>query len=233
MHEPQGDEARVGYPPDRAQHSPRNHPRGPQAIKRLEPRRVGIHFLLKPNLPHLLQTHMPIKSEMIPILIQRLRLKDTTTLPTPLIQNILMHLNILTRLQQLPVRIPIPRPRALQTKIIRNSRPALAHARRTCAVRNIEQLATAAGARTERSPDGEPGDDVGGGVVDAGGVGGTGAGEGDAGAFALDEGVEGEVGGPVGEEVEGAAVGDEADLVMMMMDEKDGWRAGRLRRGNG
>ena len=69
------------------------------------------------------------------------------------------------------------------------------------------------------SPDGESGNDVGGGVVEAGVVGGPGAGEGDPGAFAFDERVQGEVGGPVGEEVEGAAVGDEADL--LVMDEND------------
>jgi len=37
-------------------------------------------------------------------------------------------------------------------------------------------------------------------------------GEGDCGAFAFDEGVEGEVDGPVSGEVEGAAVGGEAHL---------------------
>ena len=64
------------------------------------------------------------------------------------------------------------------------------------------------------SPDGEPGNDVGGGVVEAGFIASPCAGEGDLGAFALDERVQGQVGGPVGEEIEGAAVGDEADLVM-------------------
>ena len=64
------------------------------------------------------------------------------------------------------------------------------------------------------SPDGEAGNDVGGGVVEAGVVASPCAGEGDLGAFAFDERVQGQVGGPVGEEVEGAAVGDEADLVM-------------------
>ena len=66
----------------------------------------------------------------------------------------------------------------------------------------------------EGSPDREAGNDVSGGVVEARVVAGLSAGEGDLGAFTLDKGVEGEVSGPVGEEVEGAAVGDEADLVM-------------------
>ena len=66
----------------------------------------------------------------------------------------------------------------------------------------------------EGSPDGEACNDIGGGVVEARVVAGLGAGKGDLGAFTLDQGVEGEVSGPVGEEVEGAAVGHEADLVM-------------------
>ena len=64
----------------------------------------------------------------------------------------------------------------------------------------------------EGGPDGAFGDDLGGGFVVEGVVCFGDAGEGDVGAFALDEGVDGEVGGPVGGEVEGAAIGDEADL---------------------
>ena len=205
--------------------SPRNHPRGPQSIKRLKPRRVLIHLLLEPDPPHLVQIHMPIKRKMIPILIQCLSFKNPTTPPVP---NPLMHLNELTRLQP-PLLHPIQRPRTFQTKITRDSRPALAHARRACRVRDIEQLTAAAGLRTGRSPDGETGDDVGGGVVEAGVVGGLGARKWDLGAFALDEGVQGQVGGPVGEEVEGAAVGDEADL---LMDEREGEGEGKADRGS-
>ena len=173
----------------------RNHARGPQPLKRPEPGRVRLPLLLKPDPPHLLQTHMPIKREMIAVLIQRLRFEDATTLPTPSVPNIFMHLNELTRFQQalLPsmIIIIINRPRAFKTKVIGNSRPALAHARRARPIRDIEQLTAAARFRTEGSPDGESGNDVRGGVVEAGVVSGSCAGKGDLGAFAMDERVQG------------------------------------------
>ena len=166
---------------------------------------------------------------MKPKLIQCIRFKNLAPLPTAPVQYILMQFDILRRFQQLLV--PLKRRRAIKAKIIRDSGPALAHAGRARAVRDVEHVTAAAGSGTERSPDGEAGDDVCGGVVEAGVVGGAGAGEGDAGAFAFDEGVEGEVGGPVSEEVVGAAVGDEADLVVM--NEKDGWESWATAKGNG
>ena len=77
-------------------------------------------------------------------------------------------------------------------------------------------MAAAALFRVEGSPNGEPGDGGGGGIIEEDVVAGWRAGKGDFGAFAFDEGVEGEIGGPVGWEVVGAAVRDEADLSIMM-----------------
>lgn len=64
----------------------------------------------------------------------------------------------------------------------------------------------------QASPDGEFSYDVCGSIVEEGIVGRDRTGKGDFGAFSLDKSVQGEVGSPVGWEVEGAAVWDEADL---------------------
>lgn len=64
----------------------------------------------------------------------------------------------------------------------------------------------------QESPDGEFSYDVCKSIVEKGIVGSDRAGKGDFGAFSLDKSVQGEVGSPVGWEVEGTAVGDEADL---------------------
>lgn len=139
---------------------------------------------------------MPIKREMITVPIQRFRLEYPTALATPLFQDILMLLNVLTRLQR--VLIITKRTHAFEAKVIRDSRPALAHARRASLVCDVEQLATAALFRVEGRPDGEFSDDVCGRVIEEGIVASECPGEGDFGAFSLDRGVQREESGPVG-----------------------------------
>lgn len=186
------------------------HTRSPQAIERLEPRPIRLDLLLKAHPPHLLQAHMPIKRKMIAVPIQRFRLEHPTALPTPLFQNVSMPLDILTRLQR--VLIVAKWTHALEAEVFRDSRPALAHARRAGLVCDVEQLAPAALLRVEGGPDGEFSDDVRGRVIEEGIVASWCPGEGDLCAFPFDRSVEREKSSPVGQEVESAAVGHEADL---------------------
>lgn len=147
---------------------------------------------------------------MIAVLIQIFRFENPTTLPAPRFQDLFMLLDILTRLEHvLTVNI---RANAFEAEALRDSGPALAHARRAGLVCDIEQLTASALLRVQGSPDGELRYDVCGSIFEEGIVGRDRTGKRDFGAFSLDKSVQGEVGSPVGWEVEGAAVGDEADL---------------------
>lgn len=120
-------------------------------------------------------------------------------------------LDVLARFQH--GRVIIGGASAFKTKVGGESGPARGHVGGGGGVCNVEELAPAGLFGMQGGPDGKAGDDVCGGFVEEGGVGGRRAGEWDFGAFAFDEGIEGEVGGPVCGEVEGAAVGGEADLL--------------------
>lgn len=105
------------------------------------------------------------------------------------------------------------RSNAPESKVIGENRPALAHALGFRLVGDIEDLPAARAVWVQRSPDDALGDGRGRSFIVERRVRFLSAREGNAGAFAVDECVEGEVGGPEGGEVEGAAVGDETDLI--------------------
>lgn len=129
-----------------------------------------------------------------------------------LVQHMLVLLDVLARFQHGRFVIIVGGAGAFEAKIGGESGPARGHAGGGGGVCDVEELAAAGSVGVQGGPDGKASDDVGGGFVEEGGVGGGGAGEWDFGAWAFDQGVEGEVDGPVGGEVEGAAVGGEADL---------------------
>lgn len=120
-----------------------------------------------------------------------------------------MFLDVLARFKH--TSLVVDGPNTIQTEMRSESWPALAHTRWLCAVAYVEELTASALFGAQRRPDTESRDDVGEGFVGERFVCGGCAGEGDSGAWSFDVGVEGEVGGLVGCETEGAAVGCEAD----------------------